>query len=33
MASTGDVELRCHGYKVLRKRWEITGRDDEFQID
>ena len=27
MASTCDVELRSHGYQVLRKRWEITGRD------
>ena len=30
MASTGDVELRSHGYQVLRKRWEIIGRDDEI---
>ena len=30
MASTGDVELRSHSYQVLRKRWEITGRDDEI---
>ena len=30
MASTGDVELRSHGYQVLRKRWENTGRDDEL---
>ena len=22
MASTGDVELRSHGYQVLRKRWD-----------
>ena len=29
MASTGDVELRSHGYQVLRKRREITDRDDE----
>ena len=30
MASTDDVELHSHGYQVLRKRWEITGRDDEI---
>ena len=30
MASTGDVELRSHGYQVLRRPWEITGRDDEI---
>ena len=30
MASTDDVELRSHSYQVLRKRWEITGRDDEI---
>ena len=30
MASTGDVELRSHGYQVFRKRWEITDRDDEI---
>ena len=30
MASTGDVELRTQGYQVLRKRWEITGKDDEI---
>ena len=30
MASTGDVELRSHGYQVLRKRREITGRGDEI---
>ena len=30
MASTGDVELRSHSYYVLRKHWEITGRDDEI---
>ena len=30
MASTGDVGLRTHGYQVLRKRWEITGKDDEI---
>ena len=30
MASTGDVELRTHGYQVLRKLWEITGKDDEI---
>ena len=30
MASTGDVELRSHGYQVLLKRWEITDRDDEI---
>ena len=30
MASVVDVELRSHGYQVLRKRWEITGRDDEI---
>ena len=28
MASTDDTELRSHGYQVLCKRWEITGRDD-----
>ena len=30
MASTGDVELRNHVYQVLRRPWEITGRDDEI---
>ena len=30
MASTGDVELRSHGYQVLLNRWEITDRDDEI---
>ena len=30
MASTGDVELRSHGYQVLRKRWQINGRDDKI---
>ena len=30
MASTGDVELRSHGFQVLRKLLEITGRDDEI---
>ena len=30
MAPTDDVELRSHGYPGLRKRWEITGRDDEI---
>ena len=29
MTSMGDVELRSHDYQVLRKSWEITGRDDE----
>ena len=24
MVSTGDVELRSHGYQVLRRPWEIT---------
>ena len=28
MASTSDVELRSHGYQVLRKRRETTGRND-----
>ena len=31
MASMGDIELRSHGYQVLRKHWEITGRD--YEID
>ena len=30
MVSKGDVELRNHGYQVLLKSWEITGRDDEI---
>ena len=30
MSSTGDVELRSHGYQVLRRPWEIAGRDDEI---
>ena len=30
MASTGDVELRNHGYQDLRRPWEITGKDDEI---
>ena len=30
MASAGDVELRSHGYQVLRKHWEINGRDDKI---
>ena len=30
MASTGDVKLRSRGYQVLRRNWEITGRDDEI---
>ena len=30
MASTGDLELRSHGYQVLRRPWEITGRDNEI---
>ena len=30
MASTVDVELRSHGYQVLRRPWEITGRYDEI---
>ena len=30
MPSTGDIELRSHGYQVLRTRWEITDRDDEI---
>ena len=30
MASMGEVELRSHGYQVLCKRWEITGRDDDI---
>ena len=30
MASTGDVELRSHGYQVLLKRWEINDRDNEI---
>ena len=32
MASTGDVELHSHGYQVLRRPWEITGRDDEIDL-
>ena len=30
MASTGDVKLRSHGYQVLHRPWEITGRYDEI---
>ena len=30
MASVDDIELRSHGYQVLRWPWEITGRDDEI---
>ena len=30
MASTRDVELHSHGYQVLRKCWEINGRDDKI---
>ena len=30
MASTSDIELRSHGYQVLRRPWEITGRDYEM---
>ena len=30
MSSTGDVELRNHGYQALRRSWEIAGRDDEI---
>ena len=30
MMSTGDVELRSHGYQVLRRPWEITDREDEI---
>ena len=32
MASTGDSELRSHGFQVLHKHWEITGRDDELEV-
>ena len=32
MASTGDVELRSHGYQSLRRTWDITGRDDEIDL-
>ena len=30
MASTGDVELRSHGYQVLRRPRKITNKDDEI---
>ena len=30
MASTGDIELGSHGYQILRKHWEISGRDNEI---
>ena len=33
MSATGDVELRSRGYQVLRRPWEITGRDDEIILE
>ena len=30
MASMGGFELRSHGYQVLRRPRQITGRDDEI---
>ena len=30
MALTRDVELRSHGYQVLRRFWDITNRVDEI---
>ena len=30
VVSTDDDELRSHSYQVLRRPWEITGRDDEI---
>ena len=28
--ATGDLDLRSHGYQVLRKHWEIIGIDVEI---
>ena len=30
MESADDIELGSHVYQVLRRPWEITGRDDEI---
>ena len=30
--ATGDIELRSHGYQVLRMHWEIIGTDVEIDL-
>ena len=32
MAPTPGIELRTHGYQVLRRPWEIITRDDEIDL-